>query len=510
MHISLFQVEALEQDVLEIVGLVQSMKNSFTPIGKFPSDIFSLILGHLEDRDTDKTLITMTHVCRRWRELLITRPSLWVRLDCKNAEKTQVYIERSELSPLKLSLCDYGGGAYLKDAFLLVVPHISRLKSLAINGTADPLQYLTPHLSCSIPLLSELTINLSCDPTPVLNTALFNGDLSSLCSLTLAGVITHLPWKNLSELTTFEFSYVEGETSITQLLDFFEDAYHLRDIVLRHSIPPWSDAPPGRVISLPHLNKLTISADPVHSIILDHLSIPAGASLTLNFEFDGDESPVSDFLPKTLENLGNIFPISSVNLSFGGVEKYARLGGPNGRLYMLGHWIDWEEGEVFTLDCLDRRILRSLSRFDLSGTQRLAVAWYEPPTVDAVDKSAPYHILSCMKDLHTLTLTHCNNLPFILALNPGQNSLKYAPCPKLEELVLYVEGPESFNVEDLMSMAKERASGGVKLSSIMFVGLGELLPGKEVFKLKKYITHVDYRVGEKPPRWDDVPGDEDD
>ena len=483
------------------------MKNSFTPIGKVPSDIFSLIPGYLEDRDMDKNLITMTHVCRSWRELLITRPSLWVRLDCENADKTQVYIERSELSPLKLSLRDHGGWAYLKEAFLLAVPHISRLKSLTISGTADTLRNLAPHLSRPIPLLSELAININSYPIPVLDTSLFNGNLSSLCSLALCRVITHLPWKNLSKLTTFKFSCVRGETSITQLLDFFEDAYHLRDIVLHYSIPPSSDAPPGRVVSLPHLNKLTIRDNLAHSTLLNHLYIPAGASLTLNFDFIGDETPVSDFLPKTPENLGNIFPISSVNISFDGVGKHVRLGGPNGGLYVLGHLIDWEEGAAFTLD---RQILRSLSRFDLSGTQRLAVAQYQPPTVDTVDKSAPYHILSRMKDLHTLTLTHCNNLSFILALNPDQNSLKYAPCPKLEELVLYVEGPESFNVEELMSMAKERVSGGVKHSSITFVGLGELLPGKEVFKLKKYITHVDYRVGDTPPRWDDVPGDEDD
>ena len=159
---------------------------------------------------------------------------------------------------------------------------------------------------------------------------------------------------------------------------------------------------------------------------------------------------------------------------------------------------------------MDRQILRSLSYFDLSRTKRLALAQYRPPTVDAVDKSAPYHILSRMKDLRTLTLTRCNNLPFILALNPDQNSLKCVLCPKLEGIVLYVKGLESFNVEGLMGMAEERASAGMKLTSLTVIGLGELLPWWEVFKLKKYITHMDYKVGEKSPRWDEVPGDEND
>jgi len=59
-------------------------------------------------------------------------------------------------------------------------------------------------------------------------------------------------------------------------------------------------------------------------------------------------------------------------------------------------------------------------------------------------------------------------------------------------------------------MAKERASRGVKLSWITIVGLGELMPKDEVFRLKEYVTHVEYKIGEKPPKWDSVFGHGDD
>jgi len=59
-------------------------------------------------------------------------------------------------------------------------------------------------------------------------------------------------------------------------------------------------------------------------------------------------------------------------------------------------------------------------------------------------------------------------------------------------------------------MTKERASAGKKLSSITIVGLGELVPGENVFKLKEYVKRVYYRVEEKPPRWDSALGDGDD
>jgi len=69
----LLQVDALEQDALEVLGFVRSMKNNFAPISRIPPDVFSLIPEYLEKDHLDENLITMTHVCRYWRELLIAR-----------------------------------------------------------------------------------------------------------------------------------------------------------------------------------------------------------------------------------------------------------------------------------------------------------------------------------------------------------------------------------------------------------------------------------------------------
>lgn len=77
-------------------------------------------------------------------------------------------------------------------------------------------------------------------------------------------------------------------------------------------------------------------------------------------------------------------------------------------------------------------------------------------------------------------------------------------CPNLEELVLYIKLPDQFHIGDLICMTKKRASRGVKLSSITVVGLGEFAPEKEVFKLREHVTHVECRVDDAPPDWDDV------
>ncbi|KAF9647942.1 hypothetical protein BDM02DRAFT_3072018, partial [Thelephora ganbajun] len=79
---------------------VRSIKNKLAPINRIPPETFSLIPGYLNERDMDENLIALTHVCRGWREVLIAHSALWTRLDCTDAEKTRVYIERSKSSPL--------------------------------------------------------------------------------------------------------------------------------------------------------------------------------------------------------------------------------------------------------------------------------------------------------------------------------------------------------------------------------------------------------------------------
>ena len=121
-------MNALEQDALELLRLVRSLKNSFAPINRIPPEVLSLIPGYFNDDEdsTDQDLIALTHVCRGWRHTLTSCSSLWTRLDCMDIDKTHTYIQRSRSSPLEICLMKVQGTSYLDDAFSLVVPHICR------------------------------------------------------------------------------------------------------------------------------------------------------------------------------------------------------------------------------------------------------------------------------------------------------------------------------------------------------------------------------------------------
>ena len=227
---------------------------------------------------------------------------------------------------------------------------------------------------------------------------------------------------------------------------FQKNAPHLSTVAL-HSLPGSSDALHGRIVSLSNLREFTIIADPKHSILLNHLSIPAGASLVLKFRFADNKSQFCEYLPRTLGQLENIASITAVNIRFDGEEIFLRLRGKCGELYMFCHRKN--ESAV-----RDRGDPRCLVPFNLSETRTLTITKHEIPTPTELAHSAPFKLLARTMSLRTLTLTQCNNLPFILTLDPDQNPSKQLLCPNLEKLVLHVGEWDSFNITELISMAK--------------------------------------------------------
>ena len=478
------------------------MKNTFAPINKIPQEVLSLIPDYWEDSSRDEGLIKLTHICRSWREVFTLYPSLWTRLDCISADKVRTYIERSKSSPLDIHL-GWVSGVYCEELFILAAAHVGRFRSLSASGDLTPvLPALAKHFPCPAPLLDKLDINHASHRFAVLPDKLFNGDLSSLRELRLAMVVTPLPWRDLSNLTTFQLCRVpENTILLTQFLDFFESTPHLRHIQLYDSIPNFSNAPAERVLHLPSLQELSITAQPPHSLLLNHLSIPAGVSLRLQFTFSGRDPQIPPHLPESLDNLNNLSHISAVNLKFGFARSSMRLSGPSGGIYIHGNWMQGGEEH----DRGTTPVLLSLERFDMSRSKWLTVTLLRTFPKAPVVAWSLYRYLCFMENLRTLTLIQCNNLSFIFTLNPDKNPQKTVPCPKLKEIILHIDHPDQLHISELLSMAKGRASRKAKLSEVTIVGTDALAPTNQMIRLRKHVSRVEYKFVDAPPAWDALP-----
>jgi len=109
-----------------------------------------------------------------------------------------------------------------------------------------------------------------------------------------------------------------------------------------------------------------------------------------------------------------------------------------------------------------------------------------------------------MGDLRTLTLIEPDNLHFILALNPDKNPDGIVLCPKLEEIAFRIEPLSEFHVDELLSMANERASRDAKLSTITIIDWAAAAPSPEVLELRKHFSRVECKVENPWPTWDNL------
>ena len=427
-------------------------------------------------------MIGLTHVCRAWRGVFVSRSSLWTNLDCEDNEKTSVYLERSQSSPIHLSL-RRTKGVFPYDPFFQIAPcTIRRLKSLSVKGTPDGIRAVTAHLSHTAPLLEHLSIYGGyggwLNPTPELPSTLLDGDLSPLRTLRLDTVHTELPWRNMINLISLTLTHTfPGEYSVGQLLDFFSSTPRLSEINLRHATPE-AGVQPGRLVSLTCLKSMDIYGCHPSSLLLDHLLIPAGAELTTQVPLL--DSLIGEHLPRSLDNLENLANSTGIQLYLG--EDYPRIkfSGPNGEVTTILETsrIDWT--------CL---VLECLTELDISGTEWLEINHGDPP-----HRAHIYQALLPMKDLRTLMLSEClSPHMFTHTLHPDMSSLEVVVCPKLEELVFVLGSNRvTFDITSVVRMAAARALRGAKLGTVRVVD-GDGRAGLDVSELRKHVSYVEYR-----------------
>ena len=405
----------------------------------------------------------------------MSRSSLWADLDCEDADKTLVYLERSKSFPINLSLRrGRDDGLTPHDPFFQITPQdIGRLKSLFVEGTLLNLEDITTPLSCPAPLLEDMSIigarGSWPDDTPGLTPTLFGGNLSLLHTLRLEFVCTESPWRNMDNLTSLRLFNTEPP-SMSQLLDFFESAPHLRKVELRFG-DPIPGAEDGRLVSVAHLRDMYLGGGP-SSALLDHLLIPVGARLEVQVDLPKPPFPIEDHT--FLDNLGNLRDFTTIQ-SIGG--WHLEFCGPNGGVLMI---LDTKEYGVALA-------LGTLAQFDTSKTERLAIDFSGIPS-----HPSPYHILLPMKDLRTLELQQCATPDiFVRALDPSKSPSGVVVCPKLEKLD--IRFTLSFDIKNAIGMAAARKSLGATLNFVRITNpWEEIFAHSDVLELEKHVSHLEW------------------
>lgn len=282
-------------------------------------------------------------------------------------------------------------------------------------------------------------------------------------------------------LTSFALNYVRP-ASVDRLLDFFESAPHLREVNLRCATLT-RDAQTGRLVSLACLKKMEIKGGDPPSDLLENLSIPVGARLTIDGQLGNPL--VRDRLLKLLYNLRNFSSFTAIRLNVVMLDPRMEFSGPNGKVIVV----------LTTPRCTGTwPKLEPLAHFDTSKTERLQLDWGSVLFV-----YPPFGALFLMRELRTLTLHRWrSSRSFIHALDPNMGPSGATICPKLEELVLSPrDDEEGIDIESLIRMAAARASRGVKLRSVrvVYAHAEPKLDPADGLELGKHVCHVEYGLG---------------
>lgn len=86
--ITVLQVIRVEEGMADVVFRLKSLVNSLSPVNQLPPEVFATVLAH---RWPGRDLISATHVCRYWRETLLSFPSLWAEVPCGPASEEQTF-----------------------------------------------------------------------------------------------------------------------------------------------------------------------------------------------------------------------------------------------------------------------------------------------------------------------------------------------------------------------------------------------------------------------------------
>ncbi|KAI0308825.1 hypothetical protein OF83DRAFT_1288836 [Amylostereum chailletii] len=294
--------------------------NVSTPIYRVPQDVLAYIFEIIYFMDYTVPVrgdalrvITLSHVCRLWRQVTLNHASLWTTIDIiDSVQWARTALARSRAAPVYISLYNYcpcdGDGASLRklspvqinDLASLISAHLHHFRQMSVTGCSCDIYPVV--VSCSdipAPTMEALAItvrahqkedNDSDDGRSItLSPSFLSENAPKLRSVELQGCF--LPWTSplLRNLTNLEMSLKEHHTasltfgSAADLILSLQAMPALTSLRLSYCFPPdLVSFPASHAISLPLLTDLGISGSFQECKALFRiLDTPSSTSLTL-------------------------------------------------------------------------------------------------------------------------------------------------------------------------------------------------------------------------------------
>ena len=253
--------------------------NETIPINRLPPGIIAKVLKFCE---SDKDLISATHVCRRWRSALTSAPSLWTKIAFQDPNRALAYLTRSGALPIDVSVRTWN--SHPEDFDTSDIPWLDRVQSMDLRGNEKDIEAILRQLSHPAPLLRILKVDGRYHWTPVQWRApgsvdfpreFLGGQAPSLRDLSLDSIslaaITKFPLANLTSLTCINR---HSGNKVEDLLPVLASAPLLENLTLHLRVMPVSPAGRKVIVGLDELRVLSWTNDSGAFSLTSCLSTP--------------------------------------------------------------------------------------------------------------------------------------------------------------------------------------------------------------------------------------------
>ena len=314
------------------------MRNFLRPVNKLPPEILSHIARYVikDDEDDAISVVPLTHVCRYWRETIISTPEIWALVSDKNEDMTAVCLQRARAAPLEITL-EMPLSSSFPDIF---APYFQNTRTLVVYSlpAIEDLTSVFPNFPQSMPNLRSLELERVWDGRREQRIDPFEPFIPALEELLLSCIPLFPSLLRLGTLTEFSIDDTPFDLPLDTLLDFLEGNRSLERTTLGiYFVDPSLLRSRRRTAMRNQLRYLSIDCrDPGDAqALISSIPLRKGADLWIHLRTE--RTTLDDFLPYvSAARISNPPSSTSFQLNHGPYSKHIMLDGPDGKLSFSG------------------------------------------------------------------------------------------------------------------------------------------------------------------------------
>ena len=302
-------------------------------MNRLPPEILSRIVRFTGEYAVDaRSIIPLTHVCRYWRESIISTPGNWTLISSEWIRLTELSLERCQAIPLELWL-SMRQVRENSNFSALITPYMENTRTLHVHciSTIGELAQALPNFPQSMPNLRSLSFSsdlvhahqdVSTDPFGQLPFALTH--------LSLTSIPLYPSFRRLTTLTNLSIHNHHFDLHLDTLLDFLEANRALEHVNLnvRLTRPAFrgSRRPLGIVNNLRSLSIRSTSAAEINAFI-SKIPLQKGARVEIDHH-DGNAGLSEVLFGISVTHFSNLQ--SPTSMEYRPDDRTIQLLGPNG------------------------------------------------------------------------------------------------------------------------------------------------------------------------------------